>query len=287
MSDNLFSTSRCIQLGSIILSMIARPDFLIHIFQSFHSFFFLFERGEACLRTTFKQRTPILNHSIHATLLLLDPEASCPSLNMANMYQYQPISDPRATRLIMLRKSPDENAPLSCAIVETTLDKPANYYALSYTWGSEGPSEAMEILPDRDSTTASTSVQDIVLTPNCAAALKLLRKRLGDSDTGVWVDAVCINQSNVAEKNVQVTMMAEIYRLAKCVIVWVGQQWAPDNTRSLIFLSNKWLGWTKRRAVLSTKQRSLPYWIRNLICGIASEGIVSEDLLSRWQIWHY
>lgn len=234
--------------------------------------------------TAFKQHTLI---PIHGTLLFLDVEAFCPSFNTPNMYRYQPLSDPRATRLIMLRKSPDENAPLSCAIVETTLDKPANYYALSYTWGSEGPSEAMAIFPDRDSTTAGTSVQNIVLTPNCAAALKLLRKRLGDSDTGVWVDAVCINQSNVADKNVQVTMMAEIYRLANCVIVWVGQQWAPDNTRSLIFLSNKWLSWIKRRAVLSSKQRRLPYWIRNFFCVIASEGIVSEELLSRWQIGHY
>lgn len=220
-------------------------------------------------------------------LCSFDVDALCPSFNTPNMYLYQPLSDPRATRLIMLRKSPDENAPLSCAIVETTLDKPANYYALSYTWGIEGPSEAMDIFPDRDSTTAGTTVQTFLLTPNCAAALKLLRQTLGDSDTGVWVDAVCINQSNVAEKNVQVTMMAEIYQLAKCVVVWVGQQWAPDNTRSLTLLSSKWLGWIKRRAATSRKQTRLQYWIGGLICGVASEGIVSEDPSSRWQIGHY
>ncbi|KAG6353987.1 hypothetical protein INS49_004958 [Diaporthe citri] len=166
--------------------------------------------------------TPILNGDI---------EASCPSVSMVNMYRYQPLSDPRATRLIMLRKSHDVSAPLSCAIVETTLDKPANYYALSYTWGTEAPSEAMYIFPAGDSTTVSTSAEVILLTPNCATALKILRKRLADTDAGVWVDAVCINQSNVAEKNVQVTMMANIYSLAKCVVVWVGQQWAPKNTR--------------------------------------------------------
>lgn len=190
------------------------------------------------------------------------------------MYRYQPLSDPRAIRLIMLRKSADDNAPLSCDIVETTLAKPASYYALSYTWGSESASEAMAISPEGSATVAGTSAQDILLTPNCAAALKLLRKRLGYSGTGVWVDAVCINQSNVAEKNVQVTMMADVYSLAKCVVVWVGQQWAPQNTRSLILLSNKWVNWARERAVI----RKPPwYWLRIFVCGITSKGIASAN----------
>lgn len=196
---------------------------------------------------------------------------------MVNMYRYQPLSDPRATRLIMLRESSDNDAPLSCAIVETTLDKPANYYALSYTWGTEAPSEAMSIFPAGDSTAAGPSAQVIPLTSNCAAALKVLRKRFGDTDTGVWVDAVCINQSDVAEKNVQVTMMADVYSLAKCVVVWVGQQWAPKNTRSLMFLSNKWLGWIKKRAACPDKRKRLWRWTRDLVCGIASIGTVGEN----------
>lgn len=195
------------------------------------------------------------------------------------MYRYQPLTNPRAIRLIMLRKSPDDNAPLSCAIMETTLDTPANYYALSYTWGSEAPGEVMAIFPARDSGSVGTSAQIISLTPNCAAALRLLRKRLGDSDTGVWVDAVCINQSDVAEKNMQVTMMAEIYSHAKCVVVWVGEQWAPSNTRSLRFLSHKWFDWVKKRGVMyseGSKAGLFWQWTNIFICDIASKGIMSE-----------
>lgn len=193
------------------------------------------------------------------------------------MYRYQQLSNPRATRLIMLRRSSDNNAPLSCSIVETTLDKPTHYYALSYTWGTEAPSEAMSIFPPGDAATAGMSTQVILLTPNSAAALKILRKLLGNTDTGVWVDAVCINQSDVAEKNVQVTMMSDIYSLAQFVVVWVGQQWAPKNTRSLMFLSNKWLGWIKRRAACPDKRKTLWRWTRNSICGIASTGIVGGN----------
>lgn len=187
----------------------------------------------------------------------------------------------------MLRKSPDDKTPLSCAIVETTLDKPANYYALSYTWGTEAPSEAMSIFPAGDSATAGTSAQVILLTPNCAAALRILRKRLGDTDAGVWVDSVCINQSDVAEKNVQVTMMTDIYRLAKCVVVWVGQQWAPKNTRSLELLSNKWLVRFEKRAAYPHKREDLWRWTQVLIRGIASKGTVDEYLRIRQQNWGY
>lgn len=39
----------------------------------------------------------------------------------------------------------------------------------------------------------------------------------------IWIDAICINQSDDAEKSVQVAMMADIYAGAKNVIVWLGE----------------------------------------------------------------
>jgi hypothetical protein len=38
----------------------------------------------------------------------------------------------------------------------------------------------------------------------------------------IWIDAVCINQDDPKEKNVQVTMMGRIYASAESVIVWLG-----------------------------------------------------------------
>ncbi|KAH7389214.1 hypothetical protein BKA64DRAFT_680061 [Cadophora sp. MPI-SDFR-AT-0126] len=38
----------------------------------------------------------------------------------------------------------------------------------------------------------------------------------------VWIDAICINQSNVPEKNVQVALMNRIYQEAAGTIVWLG-----------------------------------------------------------------
>lgn len=37
----------------------------------------------------------------------------------------------------------------------------------------------------------------------------------------VWIDAICINQEDLDEKNGQVTKMGEIYSMAKTVHVWL------------------------------------------------------------------
>jgi hypothetical protein len=38
----------------------------------------------------------------------------------------------------------------------------------------------------------------------------------------LWVDAICIDQENVLERNQQVSLMAQIYRTASDVKVWLG-----------------------------------------------------------------
>ena len=39
----------------------------------------------------------------------------------------------------------------------------------------------------------------------------------------IWIDAVSINQNDIAEKNVQVAMMGDIYKNAARVIAWLGR----------------------------------------------------------------
>ena len=37
-----------------------------------------------------------------------------------------------------------------------------------------------------------------------------------------WIDAICINQADIEEKNDQVPMMRDIYMIAKRVVAWLG-----------------------------------------------------------------
>jgi len=90
--------------------------------------------------------------------------------------------------------------------------------ALSYTWGDE----------DRK--------QDIICagkilkaTPNLLEVLRRLRHRMLESEhsgqTGLlWIDAICINQDDLAERRQQVELMTDVYKNAKRVLVWIGEQ---------------------------------------------------------------
>jgi Heterokaryon incompatibility protein (HET) len=52
-----------------------------------------------------------------------------------------------------------------------------------------------------------------------AALYKFRNRRINGE---IWIDAICINQKDIGEKNVQVPLMGEIYASAACVIVWLG-----------------------------------------------------------------
>ncbi|KAF7676069.1 hypothetical protein GT037_005574 [Alternaria burnsii] len=51
------------------------------------------------------------------------------------------------------------------------------------------------------------------------ALVQLRRRSVGE----YWIDAICINQSDLAERASQVQLMGRIYREAESVVVWLGQ----------------------------------------------------------------
>ncbi|KAF3025093.1 hypothetical protein E8E14_014564 [Neopestalotiopsis sp. 37M] len=157
------------------------------------------------------------------------------TMSTNDRYGYSPLSSTRHTRLILLHSSEVDNYPITCDLVETDIDEPPVYEALSYTWNNEKPSKPLDILVPG----VSSGVQTLLVTTNCARALRILRKRLKPdsiSKIGLWVDAVCINQACNEEKSAQVAMMAEIYRSANNVLVWLRNSYAPPNSRSMLIL---------------------------------------------------
>lgn len=55
-------------------------------------------------------------------------------------------------------------------------------------------------------------------------ALHYLRKHC--PDTSYWIDAVCINQNDIDERNRQVRIMHHIYFRAQTVVVWLGKTYS-------------------------------------------------------------
>ena len=70
------------------------------------------------------------------------------------------------------------------------LRQPPNYEAISYTWG-------------QDLTTEEITVNGCTLHIRTNLYLALARVRHVDRDRLVWVDAICIRQDHVHEKNQQ------------------------------------------------------------------------------------
>lgn len=96
--------------------------------------------------------------------------------------------------------------------VELDPKTPIEYEALSYTWGTT--KSAILYLGESKNT--------LQVTDNLALALRHLR--YPTEWRTMWIDAVCIDQNNLDERSDQVAIMAEIYQLAKGVIVWLGPQ---------------------------------------------------------------
>ncbi|KAK1777873.1 heterokaryon incompatibility protein-domain-containing protein [Copromyces sp. CBS 386.78] len=57
---------------------------------------------------------------------------------------------------------------------------------------------------------------------NGLKSIRHLKSEICDSNLWLWVDALCINQSDVQEKGHQVRLMRQIYEAAEMVLVWLG-----------------------------------------------------------------
>ncbi|KAI0528453.1 heterokaryon incompatibility protein-domain-containing protein [Xylaria digitata] len=86
-----------------------------------------------------------------------------------------------------------------------------HYEALSYVWGSRDN-------PDR----LFIEHSEIEITRNLSIALKHLRHP--SASRYMWIDALCIDQGNDAEKGPCVAMMGDIYQHAMSVLVWLGEE---------------------------------------------------------------
>lgn len=101
--------------------------------------------------------------------------------------------------------------------------------ALSYTWGKENATlKARVLLGIRG------EVATLDLRPNLVEALKHLR--LATAPRSLWVDAICIHQTNIPERNLEVKRMGSIFKLARRVVAWLGTA-SSASTRGLDLLA--------------------------------------------------
>lgn len=168
-------------------------------------------------------------------------------------------------RLIRLYPAPDFSSPLLITLLVADFDRSDGalglpYDAISYTWGS---CDDMSLIWADD--------KQLRITKSAESALRHLR---GDSAERIlWIDSICINQSNVAERNQQVMKMGQIFSSAECVRIWLGPE-ADDSETALKLVQDatqdtfsrggyvQHIMANKRGGMALTKLLQRPYWQR-------------------------
>ncbi|KAH7012649.1 heterokaryon incompatibility, partial [Microdochium trichocladiopsis] len=95
-------------------------------------------------------------------------------------------------------------------LVRPDNEPPLRYDALSYTWGDR----------DHAFTFICNGGQELQIHKNLHDALPYLARRR--SSLPIWIDALCINQADEAEKAEQIGLMHHVYRQADMVCIWLG-----------------------------------------------------------------
>lgn len=132
-------------------------------------------------------------------------------------FNYEPLPvDGSQIRLVTILPGIELEA-LRCTVRNFALTEDLHYEALSYAWGD--PTVTSPVL---------LNGSEFEITTNLEAALQSLR--YDDKERLLWIDAICINQHSISEKNAEVRRMHLIYRRAEQVVVWLGRETEPGDT---------------------------------------------------------
>ncbi|RDL34694.1 uncharacterized protein BP5553_07822 [Venustampulla echinocandica] len=151
-----------------------------------------------------------------------------------NAYKYKGLEKSTHFRLFYLDPAtPDSPLRRRGSLVECSLDNPPEYEALSYVWG----------IGDKD---AIIGIDGSVLQITTSLSNVLLRLRLPDRVRALWIDQLCIDQTNPDERSEQVRQMGKIYQKAKGDLMWLGEESSSSRvafgwvrqTVELFFLKN-------------------------------------------------
>jgi hypothetical protein len=136
-----------------------------------------------------------------------------------NSRVYQPLESGAGDSTVILRvvqiKQGKGKEEIECELVTGKLNE-FSFEALSYVWG-------ITMIPWK----IKVNGQPFFVTYNLHSALHGLRRH--DSQRLVWIDAMCINQFDLAEKSAQVQLMHTIYSKSSQAIVWLGESSASTS----------------------------------------------------------
>ncbi|KAF1358898.1 HET-domain-containing protein, partial [Lizonia empirigonia] len=130
---------------------------------------------------------------------------------MADIYASYPLSknEARFLNILPVCEVGGVLATIHCELQKSCIDDALIYDAVSYVWGDPGFTQVITI-----------NGQYFRVRMNLWRVLLRLRE---EGYAGLlWIDAICINQEDVAERGWQVALMGRIYQNAQNVHAWLG-----------------------------------------------------------------
>jgi hypothetical protein len=125
---------------------------------------------------------------------------------------YQPLDTSRMGIRLLLVKAGKASQMVRCELLAASLtsDPMPRYETISYCWGD--PSIKAKIILNGRKTKVPASSE---------AAIR--RMRLPDNDRVLWIDALCINQTDSTERGHQVGLMHKVYSNGQCNLIFLGE----------------------------------------------------------------
>lgn len=191
---------------------------------------------------------------------------------------YQPLVRPEGQiRLFRLAKACQEG-DIRGSFVYCDVKSCPKYTALSYAWGEPAKTRKITIETKHD-----FEIGENLWWFLYHRSLTIKSPRL------FWIDAICIDQSNVSERNHQVSLMKQIYSMASNVYIWLGPE--SENSRlAMGFLANEGarplkrqvdddrLIWDREEGEAIRDLCERPYWSRIWII----QEIIHANRLTVW-----
>jgi hypothetical protein len=147
-------------------------------------------------------------------------------VQMDTFFKYSPLKDANDTIRLLRIKSVEEPSDAALAplleieLFHVPLASAKDYIAISYAWGDPAPVRTL-LCDGQEIHVPENTFRVLYTLQHCATRDSTQLYQKGETLT-LWIDAICINQKDIAEKNCQVPLMGSIYRQARGAVGYVG-----------------------------------------------------------------
>ncbi|KAF2027739.1 hypothetical protein EK21DRAFT_71330 [Setomelanomma holmii] len=211
-----------------------------------------------------------VNAFLNRSASLQGKEEPIPSPTENKIFTHKPLDQTQSSlRLVTVNSELSADGSIQCYVSHSVLDR-ASYVCLSYRWGGDRVRILLNGLP-------------FYVQKNLYDFLEMVRHM---PMTFYWIDALCIDQANILERNHQVKQMGRTFSRAFLVYLWLGKlpSMAPcmtyfRNSKSKSMFSDPTIPWNsimQTRDIVKSCIFNNEYWGR---AWVTQEVLLARNVL--------